>query len=121
MRKRHIIEYLKNPVTWDAKAFETAIRQEIESLRGDITSADELLIGTLIVTVESMVTAQSNILELGLLYEYNSGAATSPWYKIRTEMTDKAIKLLTELALTTKLRQPTKQKTSEIDELFESA
>ena len=121
MKKRHIIEYLKNPSTWDSKAFETSMRQEVETLRGDINATDELLIGSLILTVDALVSAQSNILELGLLYEYNSGSATSPWYKIRTEMIDKSIKLLTELSLTSKLRTPTKQKISEIDELFESA
>jgi hypothetical protein len=68
-----------------------------------------------------MVTAQSNILESGLIYEYNSGAASSPWYKIRTEMVDQALKLLIELALVSRVRPKPKQSSSEIDELFESA
>ena len=68
-----------------------------------------------------MLTAEINIRELGHLYSYNSGEAASPWYKIRTEMADKAIKMLAELGLVARGRPKLSKKASDIDELFATA
>ena len=53
---RQILEFIRNPDAWDAKAFETAIRNEVESNTGNITASDELLIGSLGMVVETMIT-----------------------------------------------------------------
>lgn len=120
-KPRHILQYLENPSTWDKAAFETAIRNEVESSTGALTASDELLIGTLALTVDSMLTAHINISTDGHLYQYNSGEAASPWYKIRTEMADKSIKILAELGLVARGRPKLTAKVSDVDELFASA
>lgn len=117
-KPRHILNYLNNPETWDRPAFETAIRAEVEASTGALTASDELLIGSLSMTVDSLIHAEIHIRESGLLYEYNSGAATSPWYKVRTEMVDKAIKILAELGLVARGRPKKVNKPTEVDELF---
>jgi len=61
------------------------------------------------------------IRELGLTTQYNSGTATSPWYKIRTEMADKAIKILGELGLVARGRPKLNNKVTTVDELFQPA
>tara|TARA_B110000503_G_C7125476_1_gene404382 strand:+ start:79 stop:450 length:372 start_codon:yes stop_codon:yes gene_type:complete len=118
---KQIIGYIKNPSTWDALAFETAIRNDVENSTGNITAADEMLIGLLVMVTETMLTAQSNIMESGEVYTYNSGDAPAPWYKIRTESLDKAIKILAELALVARGRPRKSNKTSDVDELFATA
>lgn len=120
-KARHIIGYLNDPNTWDKSAFETAIRAEVEASTGMLTASDELLIGSLVLTVDSLLTAEINIREMGHLYQYNSGEAASPWYKIRTEMADKAIKILAELGLVARGRPKLANKVSEVDELFANA
>ena len=120
-KNRYILGYLNDPNTWDRAAFETAIRAEVEASTGALTASDELLIGSLVLTVDSLLTAEINVREQGLLYQYNSGEASSPWYKIRTEMADKAIKILAELGLVARGRPKLKNKVSEVDELFASA
>jgi hypothetical protein len=118
---RQIIEFIRNPAAWDAKAFETAIRNEVENNTGNITASDELLIGLLVMVVETMITANLQIIDNGPIYEYNSGDAPSPWYKIRTESLDKAIKILAELALVARGRPKKSNKVSDVDELFATA
>ncbi|CAB4121139.1 hypothetical protein UFOVP10_37 [uncultured Caudovirales phage] len=118
---KHIIGYIKNPSTWDAKAFETAIRNDVENSTGTITAADELLIGSLSMVMDTMITAQANIMEQGLTYQYHAGEAASAWYKIRTESLDKAIKILAELALVARGRPKKSNKVSDVDELFATA
>ena len=120
-KPRHILQYLENPNSWDKSAFETAIRAEVEGSTGALTASDEFLIGSLVITVDSLLTAEINIRELGHLYSYNSGEAASPWYKIRTEMADKAIKMLAELGLVARGRPKLSKKASDIDELFATA
>lgn len=120
-KPRHILQYLEDPNTWDKNAFETAIRNEVESSTGALTASDELLIGTLTLTVDSLLTAHINISQMGHLYQYNSGEAASPWYKIRTEMADKAIKILAELGLVARGRPKLTAKVSDVDELFATA
>lgn len=118
---RHILGYLSKPETWDAATFETAIRNEVEGQTGPLTASDELLIGMLVITVDSLILAHINILEKGPLGEYNSGMSTGPWYKIRTEMLDKAVKVLAELALVARGRPKLSTKVSDVDELFATA
>jgi len=118
---RQILEFVRNPDAWDAKAFETAIRNEVESNTGNITASDELLIGSLVMVVETMISAQQQIMDNGPIYEYNSGDAPSAWYKIRTESLDKAIKILAELALVARGRPKKSNKVSDVDELFATA
>jgi hypothetical protein len=120
-KPRHILKYLEDPNTWDKSAFETAIREEVESSTGVLTASDELLIGSLVMTVDSLLTAHININADGHLYQYNSGQAASPWYKIRTEMADKAIKILAELGLVARGRPKLTAKVSDVDELFATA
>jgi hypothetical protein len=120
-KPRHILQYLEDPNSWDKSAFETAIRAEVEGSTGALTASDEFLIGSLVITVDSLLTAEINIRELGHLYSYNSGEAASPWYKIRTEMADKAIKMLAELGLVARGRPKLSKKASDIDELFATA
>jgi hypothetical protein len=118
---RQIIEFMRDPSKWDEKAFETSIRNEVENNTGNITASDELLIGSLVMTVDTLVQANLQVQESGPIYHYNSGDAPSPWYKIRTESLDKAIKILAELALVARGRPKKSNKVSDVDELFASA
>ena len=118
---KQILEFLRDPMKWDETAFETAIRNEVESNTGNITASDELLIGSLVIVVDTMVTAHVRIIDEGATYQYNSGEAPSAWYKIRTESLDKAIKILAELALVARGRPKKSNKVSDVDELFASA
>lgn len=118
---KQILEFLRDPMKWDETAFETAIRNEVESNTGNITASDELLIGSLVIVVDTMVTAHVRIQDEGATYQYNSGEAPSAWYKIRTESLDKAIKILAELALVARGRPKKSNKVSDVDELFASA
>ena len=120
-KSRHILKYLENPDTWNKFAFETSIREEVEASTGMLTASDEFLIGSLVITVDSLLTAEINIRQMGHLYQYNSGEAASPWYKIRTEMADKAIKILAELGLVARGRPKLTNKVSDVDELFATA
>jgi hypothetical protein len=120
-KPRHILGYLNDPSTWDRAAFETAIRAEVEASTGTLTASDELLVGALVITVDSMLTAEINIRIEGHTSVYTSGNATSPWYKIRTEMADKAVKMLAELGLVARGRPKLKAKVSDVDELFATA
>lgn len=123
MRKppRQIIGYLKNPETWDATAFETAIRSEVENSTGALTASDEVLIGSVVILMETMLDAHKQVLENGPIQQYASGTAPGAWYKIRTESLDKIIKVLAELALVARGRPKKQNKASEVDELFASA
>jgi hypothetical protein len=120
-KPRHILRYLEDPNTWDKSAFETAIRAEVEASTGALTASDELLVGTLVLTVDSLLTAEINIRTMGHTYQYNAGEGVSPWYKVRTEMADKAIKILAELGLVARGRPKLKNKASDVDELFATA
>lgn len=120
-KPRHILGYLNDPNSWSREAFETAIRAEVESSTGALTASDELLIGTLVITVDSLLTAEINIREQGHTFNYNSGEATGPWYKIRTEMADKAVKILAELGLVARGRPKITNKVTDVDELFATA
>ena len=53
---KQIIAFLRNPSTWNADAFETAIRNEVENSTGALTASDELLIGSLVLVVETLVS-----------------------------------------------------------------
>lgn len=112
---------MRDPSKWDEKAFETSIRNEVENNTGNITASDELLIGSLVMTVDTLVQANLQVQGNGPIYHYNSGDAPSPWYKIRTESLDKAIKILAELALVARGRPKKSNKVSDVDELFASA
>jgi len=112
---------MRDPEKWDEKAFETSIRNEVESNTGNITASDELLIGSLVMVVGTMVTAHVRVLDDGPIYTYPTGDAVSPWYKIRTESLDKAIKILAELALVARGRPKKSNKVSDVDELFAAA
>ena len=118
---KQILEFLRDPMKWDEAAFETAIRNEVESNTGNVTASDELLIGSLVIVVDTMVTAHVRIQDEGATYQYNSGEAPSAWYKIRTESLDKAIKILAELALVARGRPKKSNKVSDVDELFAAA
>ena len=89
-KPRHILKYLEDPNTWDKQAFETAIRAEVEASTGALTASDELLIGTLVLTVDSLLTAEINIRAEGHVTIYGANPGVSAWYKVRTEMADKA-------------------------------
>jgi hypothetical protein len=120
-KPRHILRYLEDPNTWDKSAFETAIRAEVEASTGMLTASDELLIGTLVLTVDSLLTAEINIKQMGHVTVYGNNEGVTAWYKIRTEMADKAIKILAELGLVARGRPKLKNKVSEVDELFANA
>ena len=120
-KPRHILKYLEDPNTWDKSAFETAIRAEVEASTGALTASDELLIGALIFTVDSLLTAEINIRAEGHVTIYGANPGVSAWYKVRTEMADKAIKILAELGLVARGRPKLKNKVSEVDELFATA
>jgi hypothetical protein len=115
------VRYLEDPNTWDKAAFETAIRAEVEGSTGALTASDELLIGTLVLTVDSLLTAEINIKQMGHVTVYGNNEGVTAWYKIRTEMADKAIKILAELGLVARGRPKLKNKVSEVDELFANA
>ena len=118
---KQIIGFLRDPSTWNADAFETAIRNEVENSTGALTASDELLVGSLVIVVDTMIQSQLALVETGVIYHYNAGDAPSPHYKIRTESLDKAIKILAELALVARGRPKIKNKVSEVDELFATA
>ena len=120
-KPRHILGYLNNPDTWDRAAFETAIRAEVEASTGTLTASDELLVGVLVNTVDSLLTAEINIREMGHVTVYGNNEGVTAWYKIRTEMADKAIKMLAELGLVARGRPKLKAKVSDVDELFATA
>lgn len=92
--------------TWDKQAFETAIRAEVEASTGTLTASDELLVGALVLTVDSLLTAEINIRTEGHVTIYGANPGVSAWYKVRTEMADKAIKILAELGLVAKTPKP---------------
>ena len=117
---KHIINYIREPESWDATAFETQIRSEVESSTGALTASDETLVGMLVMTMQSLIDAQTIIQTQGMIEYYNSGPTTSPYYKIRTECLDKAIKILAELGLVARGRPKKTSVPTEIDELFAS-
>lgn len=118
---KQIIGFLRNPETWDANVFETAIRNEVENSTGALTASDELLVGSLVLVVDTLIQSHIGLQKHGAIYHYNAGDAPSPHYKIRTESMDKAIKILAELALVARGRPKIKNKVSEVDELFATA
>lgn len=120
-KARHILGYLNDPSTWDKSAFETAIRAEVESSTGTLTASDELLIGSLVLTVDSLLVGEINIRSIGHVTVYGNNEGVTAWYKVRTEMIDKSIKILAELGLVARGRPKLKAKASEIDELFATA
>ena len=120
-KPRHILKYLEDPNTWDKSAFETAIRAEVEGGTGALTASDEFLIGSLVLVVDSLLTAQINIAEAGHVTVYGNNEGVTAWYKIRTEMTDKAIKILAELGLVARGRPKIANKVTDVDELFATA
>jgi len=120
-KPRHILQYLKDPNTWDRETFETSIRSEVEASTGTLTASDELLIGTLVLTVDSLLTAEINLRENGHVTVYGNNEGVTAWYKVRTEMADKTVKILAELGLVARGRPKLKAKASEVDELFASA
>jgi hypothetical protein len=120
-KPRHILKYLEDPNTWDRSAFETSIRAEVEASTGTLTASDELLIGALVLTVDSLLTAEINLRENGHVTIYGNNEGVTAWYKVRTEMADKAIKILAELGLVARGRPKLANKVSDVDELFASA
>ena len=118
---KQIIGFIRNPETWNSVTFETMIRNEVENSTGSLTASDEALIGMLILTMETFIEAHQTIRQEGFIQHYNSGPAASPYYKIRTESLDKAVKILAELALVARGRPKKKSVASDVDELFESA
>jgi len=118
---KQIINFIRNPDEWDAVVFETQIRNEVENSTGALTASDEALVGMLVMTMQSLIDAQSAIAKHGHIEHYNSGPATSPWYKIRTESLDKSVKILAELGLVARGRPKKTSAPTAIDELFASA
>lgn len=112
-----VMNFIKNPETFNETAFETAMRNEVEILKGKLSASEELLVGMLVMTVKTLVDAHKIILAQGYIEQYSAGPAMSPWIKVRTECLDKSVKILKELALMNK----TNRKPSEVDELFETA
>ena len=115
---RHIIGYFKDPTTWDAIAFETAIRAEIEATYGSISSSDESLIGSLMMVMDSLMISQQTINQEGFITNYGQNVGTTPWVKLRNESIDKLIKILGELGLVARGRPKKVNKATEVDELF---
>lgn len=111
---RQILGFLENPNTWDRKAFETAIRQELEINKGDLTASDELMIGMLVMTTQTLLDAHTAVSTEGYIYEYNAGASVSAHMKVRTECLDKIVKILKELDVFGRVSK----KASDVDELF---
>jgi phage terminase small subunit len=118
---RQIIGYLKNPATWNALAFETLMRDQLEKMNGEIHASDEILLGTLLIQMESLLAAHTQVTENGQTSVYNSGTATSPFVKIRNDAMDKIFKILIELALVAKSRTNKPKTKTEIDALFDTA
>lgn len=118
---RHIIGFFKDPASWDATVFETLIRDELENVYGSISASDETLIATMLVTMESLMTAQQHINEEGYISQYAAGIGTSGWVKLRNESIDKIIKILGELGLVARGRPKKVNKATAVDELFASA
>ena len=113
---RQIIAFLQDPTLYDRKSFETAVRNEVELSSGDLSPTQELLMGMLIMQVETLLQAHAVIMQEGYAYEYHSGTAQSVHIKTRTEALDKAIKVLKELNIA-----KVKKATAEVNELFETA
>jgi hypothetical protein len=118
---KQIINYIRNPDDWDATAFETQIRNEVENSTGELTASDEILVGMLVMTMQSLIDAQTTIAKNGFIEYFNAGPAMSPWYKVRTESLDKSIKILAELGLVARGRPKKTNTPSDIDELFATA
>ena len=99
MRKppRQIIGFFTEPDSWDAKIFETLIRDELENTYGSISASDETLLASMIVTMDSLTEAQRHIKEEGYISQYAAGIGTSGWVKLRNESIDKIIKILVNL------------------------
>ena len=111
---KQILEYLEKPDTFDRKTFETAMRNEVETVRGQLSAAESLLVGMLVMTVETLIEAHRIILESGYTTKYHAGEGTSAHFKVRTECLDKVVKLLRELDILKR----TAKKSNEVDELF---
>ena len=118
---KHLIAFINEPDKWNPVVFEAAICKEVEDQTGTLTPSDALLIGMLITQVNAFVESHAKIQELGSLYAYNSGEATSPWTKLRNETLDRTIKLLGELGLVARGRPKKQNKASDVDELFLAA
>ena len=112
-----IIGYIKNPETWNATAFETLIRNEVETVKGKLSSTEELLVGMLVMSMQTLMDSHVAILDAGYIQQFNSGPAVSPHLKVRTESLDKIVKIIKELDI---LAKKVKQ-VSEVDELFANA
>lgn len=111
---KQILGFLEKPDSFDRKSFETAIRNEVETVRGELSASESLLVGLLVITVETLMQAHQKISEEGYTHQYHAGEGTSAHLKVRTESLDKVIKLLRELDILTRI--PKKQ--TEVDELF---
>ena len=118
---RQIIGFFTDPSTWDAKIFETLIRDELENTYGSISASDETLLASMIITMESLVEAQQHIKEEGYITTYAAGIGTSGWVKLRNESIDKIIKILGELGLVARGRPKKVNKPTSVDELFSVA
>lgn len=118
---RQIIGFFTDPSTWDAKIFETLIRDELENTYGSISASDETLLASMIITMESLVEAQQHIKEEGYVTTYAAGIGTSGWVKLRNESIDKIIKILGELGLVARGRPKKVNKPTSVDELFSVA
>lgn len=120
MRKppRQIIGFFTEPETWDAKIFETLIRDELENTYGSISASDETLMASMIITMESLIESQQRIKAEGYVTTYAAGVGTSGWVKLRNESIDKIIKILGELGLVARGRPKKVNKPTEVDELF---
>lgn len=123
MRKppRQIIGFFTDPDSWDAKIFETLIRDELENTYGSISASDETLLASMIVTMDSLTEAQKHIKEEGYISQYAAGIGTSGWVKLRNESIDKIIKILGELGLVARGRPKKVNKPTDVDELFSAA
>lgn len=118
---RQIIGYIKNPETYDALTLETALRAEIENSTGSLTASDEVLVGTILLLMDSFLEAQAKIAVEGMMTQYSSGVAPSGWYRVRTESIDKIVKIMGELGLVARGRPKKQNKATEVDELFAAA
>lgn len=118
---RQIIGFFKDPASWDATMFETLIRDELENVYGSISASDETLVASMLVTMESLMTAQQHINEEGYISQYAAGVGTSGWVKLRNESIDKIIKILGELGLVARGRPKKVNKATAVDELFATA
>jgi hypothetical protein len=114
---KQILAFISKPETYDSKSFETAIRNELELIKGEMTASEELLVGMLVMTVDTLIDAQLTIMESGIVHHYNAGPSMSPYLKIRTECLDKSVKIIKELGILGK----TNKQPSDVDELFDTA